>query len=762
MTSNSLSTKSGNTGRKGSFIMYTLRSYWWIAVICSVVYGFAGPVFTMLKLDSISGANDPLSASEFFIETQMSQMVRWFRIEGFVPLYFSAIVLAAVIGCVMFFYLQQKKQVNFYHSQPITRTRLFWNQYFVGLILNIVPLVIMTVVMFVIVVGYGLGSILNIGMIVWHVMQMVLFLLAGYSIAVFAGQIAGTMATHMALNAVLHFCIPVGAYIVNMMYSLFFATYNGASLIEESLKFSPLCAVFQYFSSVHYTPDSFVMNISPMESGMIAVLVWMTILLSGLAWALYQKRPSEAAGKAMVYPSSEPVLKAYLMFVVSITAGLVFQSVGSKMFFYFAVISFAILTHMTCEVIIQHDFKAMGKRFSHCAVILVLILGIVGVFRFDLLGYDSYLPEPDEVQQVSLIVPGAENMNMSEQRDAYSQDAEVKQAVYNLLQPIVSESLYRSSDFNGNRSPYDYGNKETTSVTVQYRLKNGDVKSRIYRAIVVEDIEKNYETLYNLQSYREAVYVDVLCAAPEDVYRMNINDTLLYDRERDIEYREVAEAVVVSKGEIVVTTEAKQTEPRTSLHNAYSHSDMTDVLEAYKQDVRERSFDALKTSRQYNMELQLPRLDNAYYYLYVPVYESDTRTMAVLEKLNIKEDDHRNYSDALIFRCEEKTEAELRNMIDTAYRMLEEDEQNHTNPDNLTVEKCIELLSTQPSVELDGHINGVDNVARFIDESDLLNGGGIFAEFDNTHFVLLRYNHTGSNDWQTQLFYNGTVPAVYQ
>jgi hypothetical protein len=59
---------------------------------------------------------------------------------------------------------------------------------------------------------------------------------------------------------------------------------------------------------------------------------------------------------------------------------------------------------MTCEVIIQHDFKAMGKRLSHCAVILVLILAVVGVFRFDLLGYDSYLPEPDEVQQVSLVV----------------------------------------------------------------------------------------------------------------------------------------------------------------------------------------------------------------------------------------------------------------------------------------------------------------------------------------------------------------------
>ncbi|MBQ2034510.1 MAG: hypothetical protein II218_01215 [Peptococcaceae bacterium] len=232
--------------------MYTLRSYWWIAVICSVVYGFAGPVFTMLKLDSISGANDPLSASEFFLKTQMSQMVRWFCIEGFMPLYFSAVVLAAVIGCVMFFYLQQKKQVNFYHSQPITRTRLFWNQYIVGLVLNIVPLVIMTAVSFMIVAFYGFGSIIRIGVIVHHLLQMVLMLLASYSIAAFAGQLTGMMATHMLLNAVLHFAVPVGAWIVSMMCSLFFATHTGTSMIEDSLKFSPFCAVFQYLDHASY------------------------------------------------------------------------------------------------------------------------------------------------------------------------------------------------------------------------------------------------------------------------------------------------------------------------------------------------------------------------------------------------------------------------------------------------------------------------------------------------------------------------------
>ena len=766
MTSSSLSTKTETkAGKRGVFLMHSLRSYWWIAVICSVVYGFAGPVFTMLKLDSITSGSyvREISAGELLMQTQMNQMVRWFRQEGFVPLYFSAIVLAAVIGCVMFFYLQQKKQVNFYHSQPITRTRLFLNQYAAGLILNIVPLLVMIAVSFVVVAAYGMGSIINIGAILQHTLYMLLFLLASYSIAVFAGQLAGTMATHMAINAVLHFGVPLAAWILNLMYSLFFATYNGSQIIESSLKFSPFCAAFQYLSDISYRSNSYVMTTEAMAGSVLAAQIGMTVLLSAASWFLYQKRPSEAAGKAMVYPISEPILKAYLMFIVGIAAGLVFQAVGSRMFFYFAVITFAILTHMTCEVIIQHDFKAMGKRLSHCAVILVLILAVVGAFRFDLLGYDSYLPEPDEVQQVSLVVQGAERINNYGDDGTFTQDTDVKQGVYDLLQPVVNEKLYRSSDFDGNRSPYDYyENQKTTSITVQYRLKNGDVKSRIYRAVTAESIEENYKSLYNQQGYRETVYAEVLNAAPETVYHMTVNNTLIYNQETDAERRVMETTTARIDGEIVVTTEAvSKTYPEKEMQN---YDTMAAILEAYKQDVRDRQFDALKTAQKYTIEIQLPQKPSSgpyssYYYFQMPVYEADTQTLAILNQMDIDKNE-RNFSDALIFRCEEKTEAELRDMLNVAYNLLEEDAKSQKDIDNMNVERCMELLSSQ--AELTGHISGVEQVNQFIQECDLLSGGGIFAEFDNTHFVLLRYNHTGSNDWQNQLFYKGTVPAQYQ
>ncbi len=773
MTSNSSSTnrndkttKKTNKKAQGSFLMHNLRSYWWIAVICSVVYGFAGPVFTMLRLDNLNVIYqvNNFTTEEAFLQQQMESIARWFRAEGFMPLYFSAIVLAACIGCVMFFYLQKKKQVNFYHSQPITRTRLFVNQYVAGLVLNIVSLIVMTVLSFVVVAAYGVGGIIDTGVVAQHLLYMILLLLASYSIAVFAGQLAGNMAIQMVLNAVLHFGVPIAAWLVMMLCDLFFATYNGAGTwMEASLNFSPVCAAFMYLTSIDYRTGLTTITTDPMDGGMLAVLIGITLVLTAVSWVLYQKRPSEATGKSLVYPITEPIVKAYMMFVVAIAAGLVFQAVASKFFFYFAIVAFGILTHMTCEVIIQHDFKAMVKRMKHCAVIIVLILAIVGVFRFDVLGYDSYLPEPDKVQQVSLRVNGVENLNYSDQQ--FSANTEVKQGVYDLLYPIVTERRYRMNDFAQNvlsSEPYDVNGGRNTSITVHYVMMNGETKTRLYQAVPAAVIEETYAALYNQQGYREAIYHDVLNATPQTLESMSIDNTQIYNKDWYIDQSIVEDVLVQQKGEITVTTvpAAIETVDKNSRYanKDFDYQDMVSILENYKLDVMDRQADVLTTAYPYRMELMLPGKDGrGSYYFDAPIYESDKRTMALLEQMNIEEDT-RNYSDALIFRCEPSTEAELRQMLDTAINNLAEEKQR--DMDNLTVERCIEVLSDE--AELVDHISGVDNVNQFIRETGLAHSSGIFVEYDNTHFALMRYNNPEYNDWNNQLFYKGTVPAQYQ
>lgn len=758
MTSNSLSINKTNKG--GAFLLHSCRSYWWLAVICAVVYGFAGPVYTLLKLYSVTRPSmsnyQAASTEENLLAVQLKNMVQWLHMDGFLMLYISAVVLAAVIGCVMFFYLQQKKQVHFYHSQPISRTRLFLNQYFTGLLVNVIPLLVMVAVSCLLVTGYQLGAALNGGAIFIHLGHMLLLIFASYSIAILSSQLAGTMLTQMALNAVLHVCVPAAAWMVDLMCDMFFATYSGNSdILIASLKFSPLCAVFAYVNAVPNVSLAQTMSAVPMAGSMIVALLLLGAILTALSWLLYQKRPSEATGKALIYPISQPILKAYLMFIIAIAAGMIFSLAGSKLFFYFAVIVFAVLTHMTCEVIIQHDFKAMGRKLPQCAVILLLILALVGVFRFDLLGYDSYLPEPSQVEKVFLKMEEAEGVNISGYdllgNINYSQDETVKQTVYELLQPVVQEKQYRSSDFERLQNT-NYYIEDSSTIRVQYVLKNGREVQRDYHLVPCNVIAETYEKLYNQSAYREMLYGCVLKLRPEYLNGMEVGETWLFSRTG-------ANSVVLTEKNGIVyaeTAEGRSVEAA-PVENAEGYEQAKDILAAYQQDLRERQFSAITQGQRYRLAFEVPRssLDGSYQYFEMPVYASDKRTVALLEELHLDEV-NTDYSEALIFRCTPSSEQELREMMDIVVDGVQ-DEYGYVN---LSAQECIEQLEgvAQPI----GHITGTEAVGQFIQSTSLLEMGGIFCDFDDSHFVLLQDNQSRSGQWSLQLLYSGTLPAQYQ
>lgn len=758
MMSNSLSTNKVNKGR--AFLLYSCRSYWWLAVICSVVYGFAGPVYTLLKLDSVTRPSmnnyQAASTEENLLVVQLEDIVQWLHAYGFLMLYISAVVLAAIIGCVMFFYLQQKKQVHFYHGQPISRTRLFLNQYFTGLLVNVIPLLVMVAVSCLLVMGYHLGAALNGGAILVHLGHMLLLIFASYSIAILSSQLAGTMLTQMTLNAVLHMCVPTAAWTVNLMYGMFFATYaNNSEIVVASLKFSPLCAVFAYIDAVPDVSLAQTMSAAPMAGSTIVALLLIGAILTALSWLLYQKRPSEATGKALVYPISQPILKAYLMFIVAIAAGMVFSLAGSKLFFYFAVIVFAILTHMTCEVIIQHDFKAMGRKLPQCAVILLLILAFVGAFRFDLLGYDSYLPEPSQVEKVFLKVEEAEGVNISGYdllgNLNYSQDETVKQTVYELLQPVVQEKQYRSSDFERLQNT-NYYIEDSSTIRVQYVLKNGREVQRDYHLVPCNVIAESYEKLYNQSAYREMLYGCVLKLRPEYLNGMEVGETWLFSRTG-------ADSVVLTEKTGMVYAETIKGESVESalVENAEGYEQAKQILAAYQQDIRERQFSAITQAQQYRLTFEVPRsgLRGSYRNFEMPVCADDKRTMALLEELHLDEMND-NYSEALVFRCAPSNEQELREMMDIVVEGMQ-DEYGYVN---LSAQECIEQLEgvAQPT----GHITGTEAVGQFIQSTSLLEMGGIFCDFDDSHFVLLQDNQSRSGQWFLQLLYSGTLPAQYQ
>ena len=128
---------------KHSLFWHTVQSHWWLAFVCGIVYFFAGPVFTMLYLNGMNFDATHYDIPAVLHQQNVEQIARWMSGEGMIPLYLSAVVLSMILGCVMFAYLQHKRQVNFYHSQPIHRTRLFIDRYAIGFVMNMVLMLIM-------------------------------------------------------------------------------------------------------------------------------------------------------------------------------------------------------------------------------------------------------------------------------------------------------------------------------------------------------------------------------------------------------------------------------------------------------------------------------------------------------------------------------------------------------------------------------------------------------------------------------------------
>ncbi len=773
-----------NAKGKASLLHHTIGTHWWLAVICGIVYFFASPIVTLLFLNQMNF--DYYNSQNYLpgelYQNNVEEVARWMSSSGMLGLYLAAVVLSMVLGCVMFSYLQHRRQVNFYHSQPIHRTRLFINQYGVGFVMNMILMVLMFAVSCLMIVMYGLGEALSIGACAQHLINIFVLSLASYSISVLAGQLTGTVLTHLALMLVIHFSVPLATVAVYYLGDVFFATF-AAIFPEAALNFSPLCAMFTLVEGF-YVRYASVMLVPTMGTAMTATLLAIGIGFAVLAWWLYQKRPSEATGKSLIYSVTEPFVKAYLMFVGALGFGFIFYAIGDQTFFYFAVLAFSLMIHMVCQVIIEHDFKALFHQMKQFAVITVLICAVIGVARFDVLGYDRYLPDPSKVSQVSFEL---RDLDSYYGEVGFSDDQLVKEQVHQLLEPVIDDKLYRTSRFAGFTTA-DYAetrNDERRYVTlnVSYELNNGSIKQRTYMDVPLSAIEENFTALYDMQAYRESYYEQLLEADFNDVAYMSAPDQTLYRpdtealREQNIAVYAYAEAATETYDRPMPVDDEKYAPNIASIAGTlgleqwpkeYSKeaADLAYALfTAYQMDLLDRDFSTLEEVIEVSLSVQIvidgELWSNRGYssrHLNMPVYTSDERTMSILKHYGLAQET-RDYSHdkALVFYTDEINQKDISNALE---QILAKSEEGFLSTDDVVQYVTDGNVGTLAAV-----IEGHSAVDQFIRDSKLRNSTNIFTENDEQYFVLLQYEHginnNGGREWISDRFQQGTVPEAY-
>lgn len=420
------------------------------------------------------------------------------------------IVLATLCGVAMFRYLHDRRQVDFYHALPISRGKLFAVNYISGVLLVLPFYLIVLVIGLIFVSAMGLGGQITGALLVQSILGNIAYFLLNYTVAVLCTVLTGNTIITVLLGIWAQLGIPVLMVMVQCYQAMFYKTFSSAVPLMQTLVLygSPMC---NYLATEQYTRTMTVplFNSTAMDTaGGMAILIYpvvLTIVLGVLSYFLFVRRKSENTGMAVSFRRVKAPIKWFMSIFSGLGFGLIFTVIftGTSGGMWFGLVFGVVLCHMIVEIIYDFDFKALLHHWKQMIVLAILAVVVVAGIKNDVFGYDSYIPDVDNIASAAIESPYYNiDWNYNDQ-DIYKDqltDAESIEKIHQLAELSVAN--------NGKPEEGD----STHTYTIHYTLKNGDHVSRCYTEVptnVVQDMMvdlvtseqylKQYSTLQTLQ-----------------------------------------------------------------------------------------------------------------------------------------------------------------------------------------------------------------------------------------------------------------------
>lgn len=375
------------------------RRLWFSALLCAVVFLFTMPIFTAFSLQS---------APEAWSKTAEQPQIRAV-IAGEINHIFQAnngctgvtlIIGAFLAGLLFFSYLHSRSRVDLFHSLPLTRGQLFTINYTAGALSVLLPYLLNLILTVLVVVCMGLGAALHWPTILIGLGMNILFFLAIYSVVVLAAMMTGHFVIQFMTSLFLLGLVPMALFFSYSLGKIFYPTWYTGQInwTEISLSTSPLTRWVLGVADQNF-------RFTGGTALLLAVLILLTILLALL---LYTRRPSESAGQALVFPVLRPIIKYPAMVLTMAGVGLAFYQIGQNSLGWFMV--GAVLTGIICgqvlEVLYRFDFSAIRRKLLPGLTVTALFCGICGLGFLDVTGYNTYIPNEEDITKVEIQLTG--------------------------------------------------------------------------------------------------------------------------------------------------------------------------------------------------------------------------------------------------------------------------------------------------------------------------------------------------------------------
>ena len=611
----------------------TKQRIWNLALVLLLCF-FAFPVTTALWSSTAfrpENLNSSLPADLALAQAQRDftrDMLRMYSMKGG-ALAFMLTIAAVVLAASGFAYLHSKKKTDFYHSLPIRREMLYavtcLNGFLYMAVAYIGFLTIAAVMIRVKGVPFDWGS-----LYLASVEHLCFFALV-YMTAILSMLLTGNLVVGLLGTGVLFSWGPVICVTISAYFSEYFTTFYG----DDSF----LLALSERTSPVAWYVKA-CMSSQPGRMALWAMLAAAVLFLLGML--LYRRRPSEAAGHAMAFPITEPIIRFLIAVPSSLLLGAMFHSMMCEDgWTVFGLVCGLLLVSCIIEIIYHFDFKSLFAHKRQLLVSAVFVGVVFAIFRFDLFGYDRYLPateklasggiysdllDPDATSQYHSTVEYTEGwygvtfdaMPSSTLADEMqiSDDQGLE-----LLHTIAAQGVHdaaqaRDRFLRGHGRSYDLeeGDEAFHNVTIAWHLRNGRTVYRSYR-VNVSGVRAALESVYDLDAYKTAMY-PVLSLSADDVAGIN------YKEEDECSHVKLAGADV-----------------KAALLAAYQEElkALTSETRAHEMPIAEIQF---KTNEQQALIQKLRDEGGNYtlfnHYYYYPIYPSFTKTIALLRACGVE------------------------------------------------------------------------------------------------------------------------------
>lgn len=578
------------------------RKLSWLTAVQLLVFGLLIPFRVLMIMASVNS-----DQGSGMVRSQAEKIEILCRQIGYDQFENTVVIVIAGILCayVAFQYLHSAVKLDFYHSLPMKRETLFAVKFVSSILTFIIAYVAsqFLAVVFAVVFGCMTGAIL-VEMILATI-QGILFFLCSYSGAMLTILLTGKMLTTVLATGVLGLYIPMLWLVALMFVQMFFETSFIDSYFircRSSLRFtSPWALCLFYESNGTMGATGVVLNWKYMFLTAAVTVVFLLVSL-----ALYRVRKTEAAGKAIAFARIETLVKLLLTIPASLIAAMVAYELYDSVVWEAAfIVLFAALSCMIMEFIYRWDIRQVLMHKRHIGITILVSAVLFFVLRFDVTGYDTWLPEKSEIAAMA-VKGGAENI-LYEGAEGMPEGFSRLGASEELLDYLETEEfgpIYRLAQEGVRVVKGGTSEGEHTYLSLKYRLKNG---KEIYRSYMVnralyEDVmnemmkvegfkERFYPIMNWTEDYQEKITGN--CYLPSNVFT-----------ELEEEYRDISLEI--------------------------PHSKVDEVVEAYRKDLEEMTFEEVWHS---NAQLYFHSNESGRYTIIYPFGPKMEHTLKVIMEM---------------------------------------------------------------------------------------------------------------------------------